>query len=407
MNKLFFLALSLFTFYSCRARNDDSQADLKWGHLNVENLQPTSPQFLINKTRGVNFKVCLAKYLRDQFPGIEQEIDASVNIWASYIGRKIPVTIETKDLPRAKAGDDVNDFAKTYFTQCGKGYDIVIGFGPLQGQTVGLTGDFSSYIVNSDGSKKIVSFERFLFLRDFDANPSTNTLSSNAWKSFGQKSGTVPQDGQLLPLMRQRQTKFYSLKNDLLTLSVLAHEMGHVWGLCDQYEGTANCDKQNSSSHIEMDSLMGAARFRQIAYLTDDDIEGIRALAARPGFKHDWPDAPGLTAVTAPVNLGLVEFLAVQSLERKDNTLIMNFGILSHVATKLSISLVPSNGGADRPLSNDMMSDEKGFDQPMTTFTIHLSPSDTSSYNVRLQAFTKDANGNWMRQKSVVTTNPK
>ena len=130
-------------------------------------------------------------------------------------------------------------------------------------------------------------------------------------------------------------------------------------------------------------------------------------MATRPGFKHDWSDTPALTAVPAPVNLGLVEFLAVQSLERKDNALVMNFGILSHAPTKLSISLVPSNGGADRPLTNDMMSGDKGFDQPITTFTINLSQADTSSYNVRLQAFTKDGNGNWIRQKSVVTTNPK
>lgn len=407
MNKIAVLFFVLYALPSCRERTTDAQADLKWGHLDREDLRPSSPHYLINKARETTFKVCLAQYLRDQLPGIDQEIDTAVNVWASYIGRKIPVSIDVKDLPRAKTGDTEITLAKAYFAQCGKGYDVVIGLAPLQGQNVGLTGAFTSVLTNSDGSKTVVSFDRFLFLRDFDISPNTKAESPASWKSYAQKGGTVQSNTQLLSLMRSRQSRFYSLKKDFLTLSVLTHEMGHVWGLCDQYEGTPNCDKNNSSTHIEINSIMSSARFRQIAYLSDDDILGIRALAARPGFKHDWPDTPALTDTPSPVNLGSIEYFDIQSLTRNGNVLELNFGILSHVATKLSFSLVPASGTRESTLADDMISPDTGFDKPLIALSIGLPQGDNSTYNVRIQAFTKDAKGIWIRQKAAQTTSPK
>ena len=55
-----------------------------------------------------------------------------------------------------------------------------------------------------------------------------------------------------------RATTQYASDNKFLILPVLTHEFGHVWGLCDQYEGANNCDPENSSSHLVLDSIMGS-----------------------------------------------------------------------------------------------------------------------------------------------------
>src|SRR5262249_10587927 len=82
-----------------------------WGALNDAELVPTSPQYLINKSRGESFRVCLPQYMADMFPGVENEIVASVNLWGAALGRSIPVDVQRRDLPRATANQSVDDLA--------------------------------------------------------------------------------------------------------------------------------------------------------------------------------------------------------------------------------------------------------------------------------------------------------
>jgi hypothetical protein len=53
---------------------------------------------------------------------------------------------------------------------------------------------------------------------------------------------------------------------------VFLHEIGHMWGLCDQYDGGRNCQGGTTNPN----TVMGAASGLQS--LTPDDIEGIRAV---------------------------------------------------------------------------------------------------------------------------------
>lgn len=71
----------------------------------------------------------------------------------------------------------------------------------------------------------------------------------------------------------------------------MLHEMGHLWGMCDQYIN--NCDP-NHSGPWDQSSVMGSAADME---LKSDDIAGIKALADRTDF---------------PANATWKEFLAHQ-----------------------------------------------------------------------------------------------
>ncbi len=74
----------------CSAASDapePGRAESEWGTLREDALTPEGPQFLVNKAHGGTFKICLARYVADALPGVEAELDAAVNVWASYLGR--------------------------------------------------------------------------------------------------------------------------------------------------------------------------------------------------------------------------------------------------------------------------------------------------------------------------------
>ena len=373
---------------ACRTRNAGETSETKWGHLDDRFFVPDSPAYLVNKSKGSTFKVCLAKYMVDELPGIQTEIETAVNIWASYLGRSIPVAITVKDLPRAKAGDNANDLGKSYNSLCGKGFDTVIGYGPLDGGTVGQTNVSSMITTFPDGSKKMTSFERYLFLRDFTASPNQDGFIG--WESYQKKLGSVLTKDQLLQAMSSREQLIYSLNGKLLSLAVLTHEVGHIWGLCDQYEGASNCDTNHSTSHKVLDSLMGAATSREMVYLTDDDIEGIRALGVRPGFQHDWPPTP--TTPVKPLVKKPVEVFEKRGLTQSNHVLSIVFAIVTNVPSKLIIELKPKGTSQWQTLSGQE-SEASGFNTPHLTDNISLSPTDSSIYDVRLTLQINDGNG--------------
>ena len=84
------------------ADGPSSAAESRWGFLNESSLVPDAPQYLVNKPRGATYRVCLPRYMASMYPGIESEIFAAINVWAGYLGRSIPVAIETKELPRSR-----------------------------------------------------------------------------------------------------------------------------------------------------------------------------------------------------------------------------------------------------------------------------------------------------------------
>ena len=69
-----------------------------------------------------------------------------------------------------------------------------------------------------------------------------------------------------------------------MSFPVMLHEVGHNWGLCDQYDGVANCD-DTLVSHTNNDKVKESVMAsNNSSVLMKDDIDGIRAIASFSGI---------------------------------------------------------------------------------------------------------------------------
>ena len=344
-----------------------------WGHLADDALVADAPQFLINKPRGSSFRICAPRYMVDALPDLEVELGAAASIWGSYLGRAVPVAVEVRDLPRARADQNVDDLAASYHTACGDGFDVVVGFAKLDERAVGLTGASYRYIARPDGTRQITAFSRFLFLRDYDLQPSRDPEGNAEHWIEAHANPDLP------TRMLARTDTHYAEKNAYWALPVLTHEMGHVWGMCDQYEGSTNCDQAHSSSHPVEASIMGARGATQPFYLTDDDITGIRALGARPGFAHDW-GSPSTTP-PAPIAKKPVDLARIENVYRDGGALVVKYGVVTAGPARYEFSL-STDGVTYRPLSNGFSSDAP-LDVSTGRLRITLNAG-AAAYRVRL-----------------------
>lgn len=394
--------LALFLVSSCRTSSSDSE--IKWGHLNDPLLVPASPSYLINKTTRDSYNICLAKYMVDLYPGIDTEIQAAIHIWAFYLGRSIPVKITIKDLPRAKASDSPEALSTQYNSICGKGFDTVVGMSALTGGSVGVT-SFSSEITRfADGTEKMTGYQRYLFLRDFTIAPDTIGTFSR-WESYQQHFNRAFSKDQLVQIMKPRNQVIYSQNGKLLTLTTLAHEIGHIWGLCDQYEGPTNCSATNSSTHKVLDSVMGAASMREKIYLTDDDIDGVRALAARPGFQHDWAVTSALTAAPAAILKKPVELFRQIGLSQANGQLAVVFALVTNVPSRIVLQLKAKNESLWQDFSTQN-SDPSGFNWTHMTSSVQLSNGETRKFDVKLLLQTNQNGAGFRDAGSLIMTQP-
>ena len=81
----------------------------------------------------------------------------------------------------------------------------------------------------------------------------------------------------------------YNVNNqNMMTYSVMLHEVGHAWGLCDQYQGVNNCN-DNVQGHgnwnKENNSIMSYGN--RFSSLQPDDIAGIRYIVDQPGVAQN------------------------------------------------------------------------------------------------------------------------
>jgi hypothetical protein len=363
-------------------------AEVKWGHLADESLLPTSPQFLINKKPGDKFKICLARYMADLFPGVEAELDAAVNVWAAYLGRKIPVEVTLADLPRAQAGQTEEQVGTLYQKICGDGFDTVVGMVGLQGTTLGLTGASFRFFPKEDGTREIVSFQRFLFVRDFAIGQKFDG-GPTKWVSRQQRTGKPTNKDELLATMLRRDTLEFAPRGESLLLPVLTHEVGHIWGMCDQYESANNCDKAHSTSHLVLGAQMGAKGLREMSYLTDDDVEGVRALVARPGFTSGWPDTPALKAAPVALVPRPVELFRIDGVSRQGTRLVVDYGVVTTKATRLNFFLRRHGEEEWQGLEPGQAAD-KGLDQATARLGIGLgNPAPAGLFDVKLELATE------------------
>jgi hypothetical protein len=357
-------------------------AEARWGFLSESSLVPDAPQYLVNKPRGAAYRVCLPRYMTAAYPGIEAEIFAAVNVWAAYLGRSIPVAIETKELPRARADQSVEQLGAAYHAACGDGFDVVMGLGKIEGDAVGLTSASYQYLEQPDGSRKITAFSRYLFLRDYDLVPTVGADGvAERWTSLAAASGASIAGPELLASMLTRRETRYASGGAYLVLPVLTHELGHVWGLCDQYEGSTNCDPINSSSHPVEASIMGARGATQHLFLTDDDIEGVRALGAKSGFAHDW-GAPRADP-PAPIVQKPVELARIERVRRVAGKLVVTYGVVTPGAARFAFALQPAGTTGFTPLSSEYAS-ATAIDEPTGQLTIDLGADGAPRYDVKL-----------------------
>jgi len=302
----------------------DEKSDLSWGHLQDQSLHPNAPQYLINQSPNQVYKVCVPQYMVDDLPGIEAEIKAAINIWAAYLGRSIEVETIVKDQPRAIAGESSQTLQAAYYKNCGDDVNVVMGFSPFGGSTVGQTG--SSW--RGFSSTQITSFKRHLFLRDYRISP--DNWGTERWASLQEISGQAADSQDILTTMQSRNKMEVAPRGASIALPVLVHEFGHVWGLCDQYEGPSNCDPNFKSEHPDLNSIMAASSNIAKIYLTDDDITGIRALAKRPGFNSKWVGTE--QAIEQPATelaLGEVEYFKLKTVQKDGTQFTLNFGVVT------------------------------------------------------------------------------
>ena len=358
------------------------QGEYRWGLLNDDSLVPEAPQYLVNKARGATYRVCLPRYMSDALPGIESEVFASINVWGAYLGRTINVEVVTKDLPRSRADQSVDELAATYHSICGAGFDVVMGFAKTEGAAVGLTGSSFEFVQQPNGARRITAFSRFLFLRDYDVVPSVDDDGApERWTSLAAQEGVATTGPELLAKMLARASTRYASGNTYLALPVLTHEYGHVWGLCDQYESSTNCDPASSSSHRVEASIMGARGATQRLYLTDDDIEGVRALGSKAGFAHDW--GPPRRDAPAPIARKPVELARIESVRREGNALVVTYGVVTSGPARYAFALQEAGSKAFTPLASDFAS-AMPVDEPVGRLTITLGAPSAKPFVVRL-----------------------
>jgi len=355
-----------------------------WGHLSSSGLTPSAPQFLINKDVGKPYRVCLASYMTTLYPGFEIELDAAINAWGVYLGRAIPVEIVTKDLPRATAADTVDTVLTKYTERCGQGFDTVVGLAPLPNNAVGITSSPYTYFTNPDGSHRVASFKRGVFLKDYDIQPTERLGIKESWISLRQGGFEFTSARALLDAMARRDTVAYEQESRFLAFPVLTHEFGHVWGMCDQYEGASNCDPVHSTSHINEDSIMSSRSSRQRLYLTDDDVEGIRKLAGRPGYAHQWGTPAALTATPPAEVRRPLELARVERVTLDDATLKVRYSVVTTRKTKYEFAIKGEGQAQFWPLRSSYEEDN-GVEAVNAGLDIRLSNTPAASYQVRLR----------------------
>lgn len=286
-----FLLGVLFSLSAC-VKNEDGKLEVTagyWGnHIRLNDFH-NSRIFLINVTKKQNYKICLPKYLSEKYEGIENELSASVHIWGYYIGRDINLKIDVTDLPVPDLHMEADKILDLYKPLCPKNSDLIIGEAIFLDSTLGET--FYTYLSDSKG--KVMSATRGLFLKR------SGDEADKIWVTLSQYLKKPLAESDILEMMKSRNEIFY-LDNQPahITLVTIAHEIGHVWGMCDQYNlglGITNCDRKHSSLdeagkiQLDLDSIMSSSSWENKIFLTDDDIEGIRHLANRKEFIHGYP----------------------------------------------------------------------------------------------------------------------
>jgi len=354
MLNLVFLTLMTLAVLGCAKSGQNSGLqvyDGKWGHLpTLRNTNPSSI-FLIHQNKDDNYDICVPEYMIQKYPGIQVEIEASINLWAHYIGRNISVEFNVQALPEMDDADVTSlDQIKMYYSLCGDSTDLVIGEAFSDGSTLGFTQQTYSYFTdNVTGKHDVASFKRGLFLRKHKPSDA----KEYNWVSFESKTEKKHTKEELLDLLIKRETiGFRKTDNTYTTLPIIIHEIGHIWGLCDQYvigEDGTNCDSEFASideeGHVvlDFDAQMSSAGWKEKYYLGNDDITGVRKLAERFHNSH-WPSKEEFEKTPInPIKREDIELFKINSAkyDNDENKFIVDFAMSTNKPIEFRVSLKP------------------------------------------------------------------
>lgn len=316
-----------------------------WGHLQSITKTTPSKLYLSHVKKDESYKICLATYMSQKYPGIESEIKAAINIWGYYIGREIKVEITKIDLPEATPGDSEEDVMGRYYSMCPGNIHLVMGESHFTDAAVGKT--LTSYtFMPKNGKQEVRSFKRALFLKA----PVVKDEYSNeeetfvVWKSLAQAMKKELSEKDILEIMKKRDQTIYQIgENELLTFKTIVHEFGHVWGMCDQYaiDGySTNCDAKfatlDNENHIMLhdEAVMSKSSWIAKMFLSDDDIEGVRRLVERPEFTHNWPLSKVFREITVPkiANVKDIPVAQLQSAKLDSNKVKLHMTLTTNVS---------------------------------------------------------------------------
>ena len=339
-----FILLLSSLLVSCSKSSDENANIIPgyWGQLvQIEQLAPNSMYLLFTKPQDV-YEVCVASHLVEEHPKIITEIDASIKIWGRYINRDIQTNIYEMSKSAPSATEHQDTTFTNYISLCPDA-DIVIGYANIE--SVGLTSNKYSYRTGQDGLQVPINSQRVLFLQ----NP---IYKGSSWHSYFKKADTAINSEDLISMLLERsEYQLLEEAGQYSTLTVLMHEFGHVWGLCDMYPlagGHTNChpvwSKKDSDGNISLvpNATMAAAGWKNPLFLHDDDIEGIRTLAARDRYQSLWTNQDNFPQ-TLPAQEADFLFKFKNTILNTDS-IIFNFALFTNDPVTLRITLETKRG---------------------------------------------------------------
>ena len=401
--------LALLTMLALVLAGFTPSPSLSWGHLPPSwQLQPGERLFLINWPKGKTYRVCVPR--SESSPGLAEEIEAAVNVWARELGRTIPVQVVTRDVPQARAASRTGELREALVAGCGDA-DLAFAYAALPGETLGETGFKQTRVTTettSPGGRRVTTSEqrasgRTLFLRDLTAAPMPATLGGPrlAWAAFTDvvpgaagAHGSALRDA-ILARYAARDTVTFAFDGQLPRIAVLVHELGHVWGLCDLYESQQLCDPRHSA-HVRLPpgrfAVMGPVVYRQQLFLADDDIAGLRALADRPGFDA-WH---GVRPEPRAVRLPEVEMFRAQITKRTENHVIVDGHVMTNRPSRFAVELRLPGESAWRTVGTipEGGGEPGAIVEPQLRYDLEMQEG-AAGAQVRLKLEVKRENGSW------------
>lgn len=385
---LLIISTLLLTLFSCGGKKgDESSRSLSlgyWGQLaELESLTPNS-MFLIFLKPTETYDVCVADHLIKDFPQFIKQLDASIKIWGKYINRDIKTNFTTFEMEAPSLTETQDQSFDKYTNECSNA-DIAVGYANTD--ALGVAASKYATYQRPDGMQMVQSARKAVLVQ----NP---IYKNKKWVGLFKEADPAATVDEIIETLLQRDQQLFLLEeNELSLVTVLIHEFGHVWGLCDMYalsQGKTNCDpvwskKDNNGKLIlNPDAIMAKAHWKNPLFLQDDDIEGIRTLAKRDRFESNWKNQKSFDEVQPAIFKDF--FFQQKNSELVNDTLAFTFALYNESAISLEIAMMTDLG----PLNYQPLKIAEKIDTPNYTLNLGMP----ANVNVqRLQIIIKDENG--------------